>query len=126
MQRVAILVTLGFTATAFAAPQPSPAAPIVQVPAGTRPGKAVAIDAPRPEYPAEARKHHWVGVGWYLMHIEDSTGRVTSVDVLQSTGHRILDSAAVAALRKWTFRPHTGLTALKTPITFSEPATPKA
>jgi TonB family protein len=57
------------------------------------------MSAPRPKYPLEARKHHWVGVGWFLMRVDEPTGAVTSVEILQSTGHKILDRAAVDALK---------------------------
>jgi TonB family protein len=77
----------------------------------------VAVYAPKPDYPLEARKHHWTGVGWFAMHVDKSTGAVTSVDILQSTGHAILDQACVDALKKWKFIPNIA-TKVKTPIRF--------
>jgi TonB family protein len=38
--------------------------------------------------------------------------------VLHSTGHRILDDAAMDALRKWRFRPGT-VSTVTMPLTFS-------
>jgi protein TonB len=99
-------------------PQPSPTAPIVNIPPGVQ-VRRLAIKSPRPEYPLKARKHHWVGVGWYLMHVDEPSGAVTSVQILQSTGHTILDRAAVDALKRWRFVPNQGLKKVKTPITFS-------
>lgn len=53
-----------------------------------------------PEYPD---REHWTfkhGKGRYELHI-DSTGRVESVMVLQSSGDPIFDKAAQKTLRKW-------------------------
>ena len=40
-----------------------------------------------------------------------------SVDVLRSTGHEMLDQAAIAALRQWRFQPG-DMNAIKIPIDF--------
>jgi TonB family protein len=50
--------------------------------------------APRPEYPLAARKQHWTGAGVFACNIR-SDGTVASVDVLRSTGHQMLDQAAI-------------------------------
>jgi len=104
-------------------PTLSPTPPFIKVAPGAqlRKAKALAVNAPRPEYPPEARKHHWVGVGWFAMHVDESTGVVTSVDILQSTGHNMLDRSCVDTLKKWRFVPHSGLKTIKTPITFAMP-----
>jgi TonB family protein len=80
--------------------------------------KAVAISAPRPDYPYEARRDHITGRGIVVMKIDRATGQVTSCEMALSTGSPILDEAAVSAFRQWRFKPG-GATAAKTPITFS-------
>ena len=107
-------------------PKISPTPPIVEVPPSAKHRNAKTINAPRPEYPPEAREHHWVGVGWFAMHLDEPTGVVTSVDILQSTGHEILDRACVDALKRWRFAPHSGLKTVKTPITFTRQVNQKA
>jgi TonB family protein len=55
------------------------------------------------------------------MHVDEPTGVVTSVDILQSTGHNMLDRSRVDTLKKWRFVPHSGLKTIRTPITFAMP-----
>ena len=68
--------------------------------------KARAIYAPRPRIPGIAVSRHLRGDGYFQMHVRPD-GIVSKVDVLQSTGHKILDDATVAALLKWRFEPGT-------------------
>jgi len=46
----------------------------------------------------------WQGTVWLRLVI-DRLGKVVSVDVVQSSGHAILDAAAVAAVRRWRGEP---------------------
>ena len=87
-----------------------------QTPTATR-VKHYAIYAPRPNYPLHARQYHWTGDGLFLCNIR-SDGTVASVDVLRSTGHEMLDRAAIKALRQWRFHPG-DMNAIKIPINFS-------
>ncbi len=48
----------------------------------------------------------------------DTTGAVSSAQMLKSTGHQVLDRAAVYAFRQWHFKPGT-LTSLRIPIEFA-------
>lgn len=79
-----------------AAAATSPSAPSVRtiVPiAGT--------DQP-PQYPPLARRRHWEGT--VVLGIDcDAAGVVQLVRVLRSSGHQVLDDAAVAAVRQWRF-----------------------
>lgn len=63
------------------------------------------LKKPSPRYPEEARKHHITGRGVFILHVDRSTGVVTSVTVHKSTGHKILDDAAVNGILQWRFRP---------------------
>jgi TonB family protein len=77
------------------------------VPLSHRKAKAVAISAPRPDYPLEARAQHFTGSGIALLEIDRKTGYVTAARMLKSTGHVILDNAALSAFMRWRFKPGT-------------------
>src|SRR6266550_420822 len=70
--------------------------------------RAVAIYAPRPQYPYEARSKGITGSGVFMLNIDPKHGLVRSVTVVQSTGSPILDNAARAAFKQWRFKPGTG------------------
>lgn len=84
-------------------------------PAGA--GKVLALAAPRPEYPYEARRQNLTGSGVALLSIDTSNGSVVDVQMTQSTGNTVLDNAARSGLRRWRFRPGT-VSRVQTPITF--------
>ena len=88
------------------------------VPALFKFSPAIVVFEPKPEYPQYARDHQWTGVGWFVMHIDTNTGAVTSVEITQSTGHKILDDACLNALKQWRFKPGVVPPKLKTAITF--------
>ena len=95
---------LGFCLPAQAAPPAS--------------AEEVAISAPRPEYPYDARRHKITGSGVVVFIVDPKSGSVTNAVMAQSTGSPILDNAALRAFRRWRFKPGTA-TRLKSPITFS-------
>jgi TonB family protein len=80
--------------------------------------KAVAVSAPRPEYPYEARRSKTTGSGVCVMTVDTGSGAVTSAEMAQSTGSPILDNAATSAFRRWRFKPGT-VSKVRTPITFT-------
>jgi protein TonB len=99
-------------------------APMVKVTNGT-PGsltsssaKILALNAPRPEYPYEARRQKITGDGVVIMSVDPGTGSVIAVSIWKSTGSTVLDNAAVAAFRRWRFKPGT-VSRVKSPITFT-------
>ena len=101
------------------------AAPIPRATSGTIGGtssistaKTVAISAPRPAYPYEARRARVTGSGVAIMTVDRSTGYVTSAVMAQSTGSPILDNAATSAFRRWRFQPGT-VSRVRVPITFT-------
>ncbi|WP_371366361.1 hypothetical protein SRRS_07510 [Sporomusa rhizae] len=76
-----------------------------------------------PEYPSEARANHLEGD--VLLRITISVeGKVSNVEVAESSGHDILDEAAVNAVSKWRFIParadngQTIVSAVDIPIVF--------
>src|SRR5207244_13061019 len=80
--------------------------------------KALALYAPRPQYPYEARSRHVTGSGVIVAQVDAGSGNVTSCSVSQSTGSPILDSAATSAFRQWRFRPGT-VSRVNIPITYT-------
>jgi TonB family protein len=81
-------------------------------------GRAFALNAPRPEYPYEARRQRLTGSGIALLTIDRASGAVLNVQMSRSTGSPVLDSAAINAFRRWRFKPGTAA-AVQTPITFT-------
>jgi TonB family protein len=73
--------------------------------------------APRPKYPAEAKSNHLTGSGTFALHIRGN-GIVDRVETVESIGHPILDSAAIAAFREWRFPPHNNSWTLRVPIRY--------
>jgi TonB family protein len=74
-----------------------------------------------PYYPISAIYKGWTGSGVAMLKI-DTTGAVSSAQMLKSTGHQVLDRAAVYAFRQWHFKPGT-LTSLRIPIEFARART---
>jgi TonB family protein len=85
-------------------------------------GKAKNLSGPSPQVPAEAGKQHLNGKGTYLLHFDQTTGTVTDVTVVQSTGSPILDGAAIAAFRQWHEDPNCAKEVTMT-MTFAAPGT---
>ena len=89
----------------------------------TRPPPPKAIYTPRPVYRPEWAKQGLAGKGVVLVTIDQQTGKVTGVRMLQSTGHKQLDGAALEAYSQWRFQPGTG-SQVQIPIEFA--SRPKA
>jgi len=71
-----------------------------------------------PDYPREARDTGLTGKGVALLKVDPAIGHVTSVSMVKSTGHDILDNAALRAFRQWRFRTG-GITTFEIPIEFT-------
>jgi len=80
--------------------------------------KALAVYAPRPGYPYEARSRHVTGSGVIVCTVDAGSGSVGGCSVSSSTGSPILDNAATSAFRQWRFRPGT-VSKVNIPITFT-------
>jgi TonB family protein len=84
-----------------------------------------AIYTPRPVYRPEWAKQGLAGKGVVLVSIDQQTGKVTGVRMLQSTGNQQLDGAALEAYSQWRFQPGTG-SQVKIPIEFASRPKPPA
>jgi TonB family protein len=79
--------------------------------------KGLATHVKFPVIPPEARGRHLSGSGVILVYIRPD-GSVERAEVAQSSGHKILDDAALAAFSQWQFIPGR-LKKVKIPFTFS-------
>ena len=84
-----------------------------------------AIYTPGPVYRPEWAKQGLLGKGVVLVTIDEQTGKVTGVRMLQSTGNKQLDGAALETYSQWRFQPGTG-SQVKVPIEFASRPKPPA
>jgi protein TonB len=80
---------------------PPPPAPVIQAREG-----ANYRNNPRPGYPKIALREEWEGTVVLRARIS-ATGHVESVTIQKSTGHSVLDDAALEIAKTWTFDPAT-------------------
>jgi TonB family protein len=81
--------------------------------------KAVAIYAPKPEYPYEAKSRHVTGSGVAVLSVDTASGNVTDATMAQSIGSPILDNATTSTFRRWRFQPGKVAPKVKVPITYT-------
>jgi TonB family protein len=105
--------------------QTDKAMPIVRARINRNPGtlvlssaRALAVSAPPPEYPYEARRQKITGEGVVVITLDPVTGRVTGVSISKTTGSPFLDSAAVVGFKRWRFKPGTA-SSVTCPVTFT-------
>ncbi|MFC0677041.1 energy transducer TonB [Lysobacter korlensis] len=92
MRHIALAIALAAMAASFAAPASAELKPIKRV---------------EPQYPPEAArtgKQGFVEVEFVV----DATGKVESVSVVNAKPARTFESAAVRAVKQWTFAPGGG------------------
>src|SRR5581483_4083516 len=80
--------------------------------------KALALFAPRPSYPYEARRSGITGSGIAHLRVNSAAGNVVDAQMSQSTGSPILDSATLSAFLRWRFKPGVA-SAVDVPITYT-------
>jgi TonB family protein len=73
--------------------------------------------APFPYYPVEARMRHEEGIVHVKVKI-GTNGNVERAEVVQSSGHKSLDDAAVSALQRWKAHPQYSGRTMAVPINF--------
>lgn len=86
--------------SAPAAPSPAPVEETITEPSAS----AAYLRNPAPEYPPYAQRQGWEGKVLLRVHVLAS-GRPDSVEVHKSSGRRLLDEAALTAVKGWTFAP---------------------
>nr|MBS0020058.1 energy transducer TonB [Gammaproteobacteria bacterium] len=92
------------------APPPVATAPSAQghgALAGANTGMRAATPAPgnpKPHYPSVARRRGYEGRVLIQVALRRD-GRATRVEIKKSSGHRVLDEAALATVKKWRFLP---------------------
>jgi protein TonB len=64
----------------------------------------VLLEGAAPPYPAAALRLGWRGTVHLILAI-DASGRVQSANVKRSSGHALLDEAALTAVRTWRYSP---------------------
>jgi protein TonB len=70
-----------------------------------------------PPYPLLARMRGWEG-DCVVRAVVSEKGIVVEAEVVTSSGHDILDSAAVGAIRKWVFTPLEAEVSIRIPVRF--------
>ena len=80
--------------------------------------KELAMYAPPPAYPYEARRRGITGSGSVELTVNRGNGNVIEARMAQSTGSDVLDNSAMSACRNWRFRPGT-VTRVIVPITYT-------
>jgi TonB family protein len=80
--------------------------------------RVMALSAPRPEYPYEARRQRITGSGFVVLTIDCRSGNVTAATMEQSTGSSVLDNTAITGFLRWRFKSGT-VSRVRLPITFT-------
>ena len=79
--------------------------------------KKAALSTPQPVYPPIARQKRIQGRGIFRLDVAKD-GRVDLIQVIKSTGNKLLDDAALKALTKWRFKPENAPKKINVPINF--------
>ncbi len=79
--------------------------------------KAVAVSAPLPEYPYQAKRAHITGNGVCVMIVDTASANVTSAMMAESTGDDILDKVTTKTFQRWRFKPGT-VSQVRVPISY--------
>ena len=79
--------------------------------------QAMAVSAPLPEYPYQAKRANITGSGVCVMTIDAGSGKVTDAIMAQSTGDAMLDKVTTKTFRRWRFKPGT-VSQVRVPIDY--------
>jgi TonB family protein len=97
--------------------QTEPASFSAPTPLSLSAAQAMAVSAPLPEYPYQARHANITGSGICVMLVDTASGKVTNAMMAQSTGNAILDKVTTETFRRWRFKPGT-VSQVRVPITY--------
>lgn len=92
------------TAESAVEPPPAATAPVAPAPTPFQEAnyKAAYLQNPPPRYPPLARERHWQGAVLIRVHIL-ADGTADEVRLERSSGHEMLDEAALDAVKSWRF-----------------------
>jgi len=82
-----------------------------------RVAQAMALSAPLPEYPYQAKRANITGSGVCVMTVDTASGKVTDAMMAQSTGDGILDKVTINTFRRWRFKPGT-VSQIRVPVDY--------
>jgi TonB family protein len=99
------------------AAQPVAASSSTPTPLSLKTAQAMAVSAPLPEYPYQARRANITGSGVCVMTVDTVSGKVTDAMMTQSTGDGMLDKVTTNTFRKWRFKPGT-VSQVRVPIDY--------
>ncbi|WAK02355.1 energy transducer TonB [Methylobacter sp. YRD-M1] len=86
------------------APVAAPPAPPVEEKVTQPHAGADYLHNPAPEYPEIAMERGWEGRVLMKVHVQPD-GKPDEISVIQSSGKKVLDDAAVSTVKKWSFVP---------------------
>src|SRR5438093_9199818 len=87
--------------------QAEPASIPAPVPMSLSVAQSMAIRAPLPAYPYEAKRRDVSGSGVCVITVDHGTGKVTAATMERSTGDRVLDKVTTETFKSWRFKPGT-------------------
>jgi TonB family protein len=79
--------------------------------------QAMAVSAPLPQYPYQAKHAKVTGSGVCVMIVDTASGKVTNAMMAQSTGNAILDKVTTETFRRWQFKPG-NVSQVRVPISY--------
>lgn len=79
--------------------------------------QAMAVTAPLPQYPYQAKHANVTGSGICVMIVDTASGKVTNAMMAQSTGNAILDKVTTETFRRWRFKAGS-VSQVRVPITY--------
>jgi TonB family protein len=97
--------------------QPEAASISAPVPMSLSVAQSMAISAPLPQYPYEAKRRNLAGSGICVVTVDPVTGRVTDARMYQSTGSAMLDKLTIQTFKSWRFKPGT-VSQVRLPISY--------
>ena len=99
------------------AAQPEAATISAPVPMSLSVAQSMAITAPLPDYPYEAKRRNLTGSGTCVVTVDTATGTVTNATMFQSTGNPLLDKLTIQTFKSWRFKPGT-VSEVRVPISY--------
>jgi len=97
--------------------QPEAATISAPVPVSLSVAQSMAITAPLPDYPYEAKRRNLTGSGICVVTVDTATGTVTNATMFQSTGSPLLDKLTTQTFKSWRFKPGT-VSEVRVPISY--------